>query len=384
MPPALPPLHIPLFLNTREHWGRLIARGVLASLRERTDWIPFLASEAILDRRKVSDQIGRHWAGVIGQFYSGHHSFLRQLADAGIPVVNVSAVPPPAGIGWIHCDDRACGQIAAHHFRERNYRHFAFTRIPGAHFSEQREKGFLESIGQALNGSVHIIGKSISPHPGQIQPLADELKNLPRPCAIFCSNDIRARHCLQATDTMGISVPEELAILGVDDDDLYCNMARVPLSSVQPDWERIGQRALEALLQLHKKPTQNPPQEMIPPCGISIRRSSHFFVAEDALVARAMQHIQKYQEGKLSTNTLAQELGVSRRTLERRFTRELNRTLHETFMEARLQRAHNLILESNLPIGEIAALTGFSKHSQFNDSFKRRFAQTPRSLRKLG
>lgn len=382
MPPDLTPPHIPLFLNIREHWGRSIARGIVRTLRDVVEWIPFVGEQMILPERGILRNPNCLWAGVIGQFYAPHHAFLHELTEAGIPVVNVSAVPPPSGVGWIHCDDVACGRMAAHHFLERNFRHFAYFGMPGSNFSQQREKGFLEELNRTPWGPVRTVGDSGSPPADSFQYLVNDLQNLPKPCAIFCANDVRARHCLQATEAAGITVPEECAILGVDDDDLHCNMARVPISSVQPDWERIGRRAVETLLDLKNEPNKNPVKEAVPPHAINVRRSSHFFATEDALVAKAMQQIQATLDGKLSTESLAAKLGVSRRTLERHFTRETNRSIHDTLLEARLQRAYNLVLESNLPIGEIATSTGFSKHSQFNAFFKKRFATTPRSLRR--
>jgi hypothetical protein len=229
------PLHLALFLNAREHWTRGIARGAVRTLRAAADWEPFIIDAPALIAHKLQEPcLGRRWAGVIGHFYPEQHPLLVQLRAAGVPVVNVSAPAPPSGVMWIHNDDPACGALAARHFLERGHRHFAFVGISGAAISAERLRGFAGAL--AAEGVPEVLDVSLEPGgdgPNH-QRLAEALSRLPRPCAVFACNDVRAGHCLRAAQLAGIVVPEELAILGVDDDDLYCNMAPVALSSVCP------------------------------------------------------------------------------------------------------------------------------------------------------
>jgi LacI family transcriptional regulator len=374
------PLRLALFLNTREHWGRTIARGAVRAARLAGDWMPFVAtSVATLETKATAAHEGVPWAGLIGQFYPIHHPLIKSLRAAGIYVINVSSTPPPPRIGWVHCDDVACGAMAARHFLERGYRHFAFLGMRDAAFAEGRKKGFLQTLaGECPAAQVALLNVDSKTD----SKLVEELRSLPTPCAIFAANDVRARHCLQAAQTAGIAVPEALAILGVDDDDLECNMARVALSSVRQDWERVGERAMDELVRLVRTRGLPARSETIPPLGISVRQSTDQLAVEDALAARALQRIHRWGESKISAEILASELGVSRRTLERHMELAVGRSVHAAILEARLQRAYRMVVETRLPVGEIAARTGFSKHSHLNAAFKKRFETTPMSLRR--
>lgn len=373
------PERLALFLNTREHWGRTVARGAVRAARLAGDWMPFLAlGEATLETKLNAPRAGVPWAGLIGQFYPVHHPLLKGLRAAGIPVVNVSSNPPPSGIAWIHCDDFACGAMGARHFLERGYRHFAFLGMEGASFSDERKRGFSETLAGEGHSKVFFADET----GGEVKRLAEDLRKLPTPCAVFAANDVRARHCLQAAQVAGIAVPEALAILGVDDDDLECNMARVALSSVRPDWERIGERAVEELVRLVRTKRRPGRPEAIPPLSVSVRQSTDQLAVEDALAARALQRIHRWGEAKITAELVAAELGVSRRTLERHLERAVGRSARATILEARLQRAYRMVVESRLPVGEIAARTGFSKHSHLNAAFKKRFDTTPMALRR--
>ncbi|MCC5841812.1 MAG: substrate-binding domain-containing protein [Opitutales bacterium] len=377
------PPHLPLFLNTREHWGRSIARGAVRAARLAVEWTPFLCeSEASLEAKVKAPAAEVAWAGVIGQFYPPHHELLAGLRAAGIPVVNISSAPPPPGVGWIHCDDFACGAMAARHFLERGYCHFAFLGITGAHFSDERQRGFVETLRVEGRTGARTLAGHFSGDAGASAKLADELRALPAPCAVFAANDVRARHCLHAALGAGIAVPESLSILGVDDDDLQCNMARVALSSVCADWTRIGERAVEHLVRTSRTGRGRSRQEVVAPLGVTVRQSTDQLAVEDALAARALRRIHSWGQTKLSPENLAAELGVSRRTLERHLVHAVGRSVHAAIFEARLQRAYRMVVETSLPVGEIAARTGFSKHSHLNAAFKKRFSATPMSLRR--
>ena len=268
------PPQLPLFLNTREHWGRMIAGGAARFVRQEMDWTPFICEADRLEAKVVEPAYGRPWAGLIGQFYPAHHSLLEKLCARGIPVVNVSGVPPPAGVGWVHFDDYACGAMAARHFLERGFRHYAFLGIADASFSEERQRGFLQTLG--------------------------------------------------------------------------------------------GQGSHEA----------------IPPVSLSLRQSTDSFAVEDPLAGRALRRIRAFTGKRLTATKLAADLGVSRRTLERDMLKTLGTSVHSLIQEARLERAYKMVVESNLSIGEIAMRLGYTKQSDLNAVFKKRFARTPTSLRR--
>ncbi len=370
-------------MNTREYWGRSIARGAVRAARLAVDWTPFLSEDlATLEAKAAAPDADWKWAGVVGQFYPLHHPLLKRLRAVGIPVINVSSTPPPRGVGWVHCDDFACGVMAARHFLERGYRHFAFLKITGSSFSDERQKGFVETLAAEGRTDVRVVEGLVGMDVDASHRLTAELRDLPTPCAVFACNDVRARHCLQAAQSAGIAVPEAVAILGVDDDDLQCNMARVALSSVRADWARVGEHAVEHLVRVARTGRGHGRHEAIAPITVSVRQSTDQLAVDDPLAARALRRIRTRTESRLSATALAGELGVSRRTLERHMERAVGRSVHAAIFEARLQRAHRMVVETRLPVGEIAARSGFSKHSHFNAAFKKRFKTTPTLLRR--
>lgn len=376
------PQHLPLFLNTREHWGRMIATGAARFARQEVDWTPFICEADRLEAKVAKPADGRPWAGLIGQFYPQHHSLLESLCATGLPVVNVSGVAPPAGVGWVHSDDYACGAMAARHFLERGFRHFAFLGIANSSFSDERQSGFLETLGKQGFADVFILQKHLPREGDAAKYLAPGLRKLPKPCAVFACNDQRARHCLLAAKAADIAVPEKLAILGADDDELQCNIASIALSSVRPDWTRIGERAVEQLLHTVRTGRGQGSHEAIPPVSLSLRQSTDSFAVEDPLAGRALRRIRAFTGKRLTAAKLAADLGVSRRTLERHMRKTLGTSVHSLIQEARLERAYKMVVESNLSIGEIAMRLGYTKQSDLNAVFKKRFARTPTSLRR--
>jgi LacI family transcriptional regulator len=380
------PPYLFLIASTREYWGRAIAYGVTNVLHALDEWelvINFGEDENLSDmlKRHVAKQVV---AGVIGQFYPKHDALLQHLREHDIPVVSITSRAPPEGVAWIHNDDHRCGVMAAEHLIQQGHRHFAFLGIEGAAFSEARLAGFRSGIraagirsgpGNASSCEHTFFGK------GQL--LSQWLDSLPSPIGIFACNDLRAKSLLTVALNGGKIVPDELAIVGVDNDDIYCNMGRLPISSVGPDWRRIGQRAVEVVSD-RRRHGQGVPvvQEAIQPLGLSIRRSSEFIAVNDRLTARALQQIRQPESIYLTAAGLAQQLSVNRRTLERHFEKHLGYSIYTAILNERLRRVRLMLLKTSLSIGDIAQRCGFSKHSQLNAAFKKRFGHPPSQLRK--
>ena len=383
MEPGKEPAQLPLFFNTREHWGRLIASSAARSVRLAAGWMPFLSeADARLESKVEAALSSRNWAGLIGQFYASHHPLLERLCAAGIPVVNVSSEPPPPAVGWVHCDDFACGVMAARHFLERGYRHFAFLGMGEARFSAERKRGFVETLASEGLTNVRLLDDGICGEGDVANRLAGGLHELPKPVAVFACNDVRARHCLLAAKNAEIAVPETLAILGVDDDELQCNIAWIALSSVSPNWTGIGERAVEHLMRVVRTGSDPGRHEALAPVSVSVRQSTDHLAVEDPLAARTLHGLRARAAERLTVSTIAAELGVSLRTLERHMRQTMGLSVHTAIQNARLQRAYTMIAETRLPIGEIAAELGFSKQSHFNAAFKKRFERTPTSVRR--
>lgn len=382
MNPPFAPTRLALFLQVNHHWGRAIAQGVFRAARAVAGWQPFLVqSKAELEFACKGPDKGPEWVGIIGQFYPEHAGLLRKLHAYGVPSVNVSGCRPPDTTLWIHNDDQGCGEMAARFFIDRGYRNFAYMGVPGIEFSDSRFEGFKRYLVQQglppPADLTHAEDKTNSAMPFTTAKIAE----LAKPCALFVCNDQRANQCLSAAESVGVKVPEALSIIGVDDDDLFCEMSSIALSSVRPDWRRIGEGAVEMLLTAGQEAQQSS-DVRVPPVEIVVRRSSDATAIEDELSAAVVQFVHDNIDGELDCDSLALAMGVSRRTLERHLLKTIGQTSRATIMNARMQRAYQRVVSTRLTFGEIASLCGFSKQSHFNSAFKKLFGLTPTQARK--
>lgn len=369
-----------LFLQMGHHWSRAIAQGIFRTMRAATGWQPHLLPDAGALQRFVANDNGASWVGIIGQFYPPHRDLLARLDELGIATVNVSGWQPPKSTLWIHNDDGMCGEMAAAFFADRGFRHFAFMGVPGYRFSDQRMAGFQNEV-QRRSLSMPI---DLTPPQGKlagdIQHTVRKLIELPKPCALFACNDQRAKHCLSAAELAGLSIPDTIAIIGVDDDDIFCEMSPIPLSSVRPDWHRIGAGAVELLLAIHSQ-NKVPPPQTVAPVEVVARLSSDASAIDDPLAAAAIQYIHHNIDNDINSDLVARALGVSRRTLERRLIRSIGHSSHRAISAARMQRAYQQVISTRLAFGEIAWICGFAKQSQFNAAFKKAYGNTPTQAR---
>ena len=368
-----------LHFESREDWRRSIAKGVLEYVRMTTNWQPVLITEPSRLRQLLRDpKETAGWIGVIGAFYEQEKDCVLQCRRLRLPVVNVTSWSPPDDVDWVHADNVRIGQSAARHFLDRGYNHFAFLGIHTWPTSSTRLQGFRETLMQQGQLPPHVYDQDENP-----ETFRAWLKTLPLPCALMVCNDMHAQFLFEHVNLSEISIPDHLAVLGVDDDDLLCTLSKIPLSSIRPDWEQVGRRAAMALTVRIRQGPDNTKRtvELIPACRIVPRRSTDAFAVQDDLVLRAIAEIRKDLRNPPSVTTLARRLGVSSRTLSRHMRTTIGKSVKQVILHAQLEQACDLVVNSNLPIGEISWLTGFNKQSRFNAAFRERYKLTPTQLR---
>ena len=211
--------------------------------------------------------------------------------------------------------------------------------------------------------------------------IAQWLQSLPRPVAVFACNDVRGRQIIDACSAIGLSVPEEVAVIGVDDDEVICELSNPPLSSVQPDTLRLGYEGAALLDAMMDGKT--PPAEtiFIPPKGISRRLSSEATAIDDREVAAAMRLIRDHACEGVTVQEIVTRLNVSRSTLERRFHAVFGRSPAMEIERVRMSRAKMLLMGTRYKLSKIAATTGYGTASQFATAFKRHTGFTPGEFR---
>lgn len=294
---------------------------------------------------------------------------VRRLRQKGIPVVDLSDSYPELDIPRVTEDNRMIGKSAAEHFRERGFTRCAFFSKEWSRLHELRLDGFL----RAWDGE--------NPLRGNLKNLS-ELASAPKPVAVFCFNDYNAQFLENECLKLGLQVPEDVAILGVDNNRIICENVTIPLSSVSLDFEEISYRGACVLANILKgrKPPSTP--VLIPPSGIKVRCSTDIFTAEDPHAAKALDLIRQHLASPYGAPQIAAELGLSRVKVDRLFASVLGRSVGDEILRQRINKARRLLADTDWTLEAIAAETGFCHASYFVKAFKKVTRITPHNWRK--
>jgi len=324
-------------------------------VQSETDW------KERLDRRRL--------IGIVGYLDREAWSRLSQFPHAS--VVNYashSAEQLPSVIP----DHERIGELAARHLLDCGYRRHVFVYYEQEGFAASRYAGFSRVIQQA---GAAVAGVAWSGE--RIDFLADaEL-----PMGLFCSSDWGARRLCELCVAAGRQLPREFGILGVNNDARLCELAPVPISSVDIDAERLGKRCVEGLCQLLDGGKAWKPARRVPPRAVAQRQSTGEMVFADPDVRRAMHYIREHVGESFHVNDLLDEVTVSRRTLETRFREHLGKSIRKVIEQQRFRLARQLLRDTNLPVGDVAHRCSFKKHSRFTALFHRIVGETPSAYR---
>lgn len=375
MLPRLITAHLP---SANTHFLGIVS-GAAAYLQGSSDW-----ALDVLAASKFSGSV----AGRIEACFRP-----RPLADR-IPTVNVSNSQKDSGLPTVVSDDVAVGEMAARFFVEQGLQHFAVFAPCASHYSRLRTEGFVSSLARSGH-TTHLLGAlglfdsmSAAEVEGNLEQMRRLLAGLPRPCAIFVVDDLRAALLCRIALGIGYRIPQDFLILGVDDNRMICDSSPVPLSSVALDSRGIGYRAAELLVGiLQQNPSlahcSVPPRFELPPLKVIERASTQTGVRRDPLVARALFLIESEFSHPLRVETLAQRLGVSSRYLQQRFKKALGCSPQQTLLNRRLKEAKTLLRDTGLSITEVAYASGFSDYKQMAHHLRRDAGQTARQLRNV-
>lgn len=316
-----------------------------------------------------------------------NHEQDQQIVDLNIPTVSIGPVIHE-GIPRVFPDNALIGQQAAEHFLTRGFQHFAFYVCSGGPSEEIRAAEFAAALKQH-NVTVHPLNWASKPESlrsssrARIEWLTETLKSLPKPLAIATEYDDRGVEVLQACEDAGLRVPEEVAVLGADNDDLICNYAPVPLSSVDTDVERQGYEAAALLDRLMKGAKPPKRATLIEPTGVVIRKSSDMLGINHPHVATVINRIwQRYHE-PVTAEILCKGIPMSYRRLQDAFTRHVGRTIAAELRRCRLDHAKRLLTQPDLfTMEDIAECSGFSSAGQMARGFSRFLGTSPSQYRK--
>jgi len=369
--------NIALMIAPDAAFTRGMLRGIRDFARERADWSLYHGPyrRGIPSTSALADWRGE---GIIARPESpAEAETLRKLK---IPVVVVGGGCPVRGWPISRTDDDSIGRMAAEHLLERRFRHLAYCGNPCDPTSERRRLAFAESATAAGVRCQVFEPKAASPGSNLVQSELDAwVLTLPRPIGILGAWDGQAAQVLDACASQEITVPDEVAVLGIDNDDLICDLAELPLSSIVTNSHSVGFQAAECLSKLLAGKKDVPLLHLTRPLGVNVRQSTNVLAVEDLLVREAVSMIRAEACRGLTVKQLVRKLTVSRRSLELRFLKVLGRTPHSIIRTTRLENAKSLMAETNLHLSEIAELSGFKGASGLIVAFRSEYGLTPRT-----
>jgi LacI family transcriptional regulator len=333
--------------------------GIAKYARLHGDWEFFSGPQT--PKLAIAELPDRKPDGIIAQVTEDEQ--VEALVDLGVPVVNISGALEEAPFPTVRADDKAAGKLAGEHLLRRGFSRFAMVGLDSKAFSERRMEGFEKAIREVRRDAdcrrwdIHYV-RGEHPYP-QRAKLRDALRSMPHPVGVFAVTDHLAYLVSTACRDADLRVPHDVAIIGVDNDTLTCELACPPLSSVDINAERVGYRAAEVLADLMD--SGQPPEKpvLVRPQQVVTRRSTDILAVDDPLVANALEYIHERATTGIQVPGVARDLDVSRRTLERRFRRALNCTPAEEIRRTRIGQAIRLLRETDLPIVEVAERCGF-------------------------
>jgi LacI family transcriptional regulator len=344
----------------------------------------------------------RQWRpeGIIGRLENA--ALVRQVRRLRLPVVDVLHEEGLPGIPGVVPDQDAVVRLAIEHLRQRRLEHFAYCGLPGVVFSDQRCRRFVEQLaaeGHRVDVFPAEPAKRLpveSKGLGQIEKdamrragaLAVWLRGLPKPVGLMACNDMRAYQVLSVCREQGILVPDEVAVIGVDNDPVQCELCDPPLSSVDNNAQRVGYEAAALLDRLLRQPASAVPRmTLVEPSGVVARRSTDVLAIADRQVVEVVRYIREHACEGLTPEELVRHTALSRSTLERWCARHLGQSVNQEICRVRLQRVQELLTTSDLPLGEIAQRSGFAYAETMQRVFKSTLGETPgeyRSRRRVG
>lgn len=309
----------------------------------------------------------------------------RLIESARVPTVHIGN-GHHSRFPRISADNNAVGSMAADYFLLRGFKHFAFylrTRSAG---EQMRQRAFAKVVRKAGFHFYEIDGqcdKSHSPaaHKKRIRLVAAQIAKLPKPLAVLSEHDDHSIEVIHACLAAKIPIPNEVAVLGVDDDPLRCEFAPVPLSSIDDDQEMIGYKAASALGRLIKGEKTVPKTILIPPRGVTTRLSTDMLAVEHPHVAQALRTIWDHYTEQIDAKQVASTIPMSYRRLHDAFIRHIGHSISEEITIKRIAHARKLLEETGKKTIEIAWLSGFTDHDRMGKVFKRVMSVTPASYR---
>lgn len=376
------PPRVALLVETTRTYARELLAGVRRYVAAHGPWSCFLELRAL---ESGPPAWLNRWDGdgILTRTFSP--AMAEVIAATGLPAVELRATVLAGDRPFVGMDNHRIGQMVADHFFDRGYRNHAVYSLHTERFFEERVRNFVASV-EARGGICSQLPEETSDRAadwerGQAR-LVKWLTALPKPVGVFAANDQLGVRVLDACQRAGIAVPEEVAVVGAENEETLCAFASPPLTSVRFDGATVGFAAAELLARMMRGRFAPPRETLFPPKGIVVRESSDEYVINDRLVAHAARFIRENASAGINVDDLCRRLNASRSTLDRRMKAALGRTPKEEILRVRFREVERLLRETDLTVDAIAAQTGFAHSHYLQAAFKTIRGQTPGEFRR--
>jgi LacI family transcriptional regulator len=374
--------HVALLIETSRSYGRGLLRGVRRYIAEHGPWSVYLESRGL---GSGAPPWLANWKGDGILTRTGSQAAADQIVEVGVPTIELRATRLKHPFPFVGVDNRALGKLVATDLMNRGLRHLACYALATESFFEERCANFVHTA-QTAGYSCDIFDAhmdSETPLQWELhqQELVDWIRQLPKPVGIMACTDQLGFWLLDACDRAGIKVPDEVAVIGVENDESLCEMASPPMSSVWFDADRIGYESARLLDDMMRGEPPPASETLFHPGGLVTRRSSDIIAVDDEIVSRALNFIRDHADRDVRVGEVAEAVFVSRSVLERRMRKAIGRSPKAEIIRVRLQLVQDYLLSSNLPLTEIAERTGFHHPQYMSELFKNKIGKSPGQFR---
>lgn len=380
--PSIEAKRIALLIDTSVTFSSLVIRGVAQYAHEQPAWQLLLQPRGVRDHTSVP----RHWDvdGVITRVT--HRTQAAALQRLGIPVINVSrSVVPGFDFPQVCIDELETATMAATHLLERGFRSLAYYCVPNQPNYEDQMGPRFEEVVLQREGTFSNFKQWRRKKSGSNVTLTELecwLHTLPKPVGILAWDAEHGHLLCEACASAGLQIPEDVAIICGEDDELFCRISYPPLSAVDCGPERVGYESAALLARCLAGDKKQKTPIQISPVNVLSRHSTDVLAMDDRELAHALEYLRQHAFGSLQISDLLRQVPLSRRALELRFRKTLGRSPAAELRRLRINRAKDLLANTNWPMPKIAAASGFSQTEIMNRIFRRELQQTPTQYRR--
>lgn len=372
-----------LIVERHWHYGRKICEGAAAFSREH--------GGLALEFHDESDAVEglRKYDGIIARVWGKKQSSL--LLRSKKPVIDVYGATPDSSFPLVDQNARLIAQLAARHFIEHRFTRFAFCGYACQRYSVLRRAAFVHALElnhyrcdifedpgfSAEEFGRKILGRGNFDYGINQNKLAKWLKRLEKPVAVFCAHDLVALNVVKVCVALGIRVPQDVAVLGVDNDPLLCDFTNPAISSVDPNPFAIGYEAAAMLASWLEHPGNRPEDRRPAPLGLIERSSTMVYPFPETWLSDALVFIRRNIASNINSSDVFAFLKLSHTTVERAFKRNLSSTVRQEIARVRIDEAKRLLEKTSIPLSEVCSRSGFSSSAYFTAAFNAATGRTP-------